>query len=127
MSCKIKREKHSIEGGNRSYFQTIFDFSSLEARLAAIDTVLNDQGLDPVLYNIYKDGADGDLHSVTGFNTFAKSRKCYKIHDDKTGKDYRLDKQQYVLVNRNGKEVAVQVENLDVNDSILEVLEKEPK
>lgn len=119
MSCKVQKIKNSVEGGNRSYFQVIFDFSSLEARLAAIDTYLNEQGLDPVLYDIYKDGGSGDLHSTTGFNTFAKGRKCYHIVDDETGEEWRLDELSKLEINRNGQTMTVKASELQPTDKIL--------
>lgn len=124
MACKIKKEENSIEGGNRSYFIVTFDFSSLEARLAAIDTCLNAQGIDPVLKDIYKDGAAGDLHSMTGFNTFFKGQKAMHVHDDVDNKDWVFHPDAKVKVVRGNGELAIFAHELQVNDHILEQLEK---
>ena len=122
---KISRDTHSVEGGNRSWFIVTGDFSSLEARLAAIDTCLNDQGLDPVLYEVYKDGSKtSDLHSMTGFNTFVKGRTAYEIHDAESGKDYVVDELSKFKVLRNGQETVVQAKELLETDSIVEYLPK---
>lgn len=123
MACKIQKTHNSIEGGNRSWFIATGDFSSLEARLAAIDTVLDDEGLDPVLHDVYREGSDhSDLHSMTGWSTFAKTRKAYRVHDDTTGKDWLLDATSKVKVSRNGSETSCKATELQPNDSILEVL-----
>ena len=122
---KISKESSSIEGGNRSWFIATGDFSSLEARLAAIDTCLNTQGLDPVLYEVYRDGSKtSDLHSMTGFNTFVKGRTAYEIHDSESGKDYVVDELSKFKVLRNGKETVVQAKELLETDSIVEYLPK---
>lgn len=122
---KINKETASVEGGNRSWFIATGDFSSLEARLAAIDTCLNDQGLDPVLYEVYKDGSKtSDLHSMTGFNTFTKGRTAYEIHDSESGKDYIVDALSKFKIRRNGEEIVVQAKDLTETDSIAEYLPK---
>lgn len=123
MACKIEKTHNSIEGGNRSWFIATGDFSSLEARLAAIDTCLNDEGLDPVLHDVYRKGSDhSDLHSMTGWQTFAKTRKAYRVHDDFTGKDWLLDATSRVKVQRGDKEVDCKATELQESDSIIEVL-----
>lgn len=94
-------------------------------RLAAIDTCLNEQGLDPVLYEVYKDHSDvSDLHSLTGFNTFAKGRTAICVHDDSSGKDFVLDELSKLKVNRDNKEVVVQAKDLVATDEIIEYLPK---
>ena len=48
-----------------------FDFSSFQMRLATIDINNNNDGL----YKAYRENPDLDLHSVTGYNIFAKGKK----------------------------------------------------
>ena len=100
----VKKKENCREGGQRSYFIATCDFASLQARLASIDTFLNEcpdstfdspeaqaAKADPVLYNVYRDGSDtSDLHSMTGFGTFVGSThmKGIKVHDDVDNKDY---------------------------------------
>lgn len=114
------------------------DFSSLQARLAAIDTCLNDSpdakfyspetyGLmpDPVLLDVYKDGSKvSDLHSMTGFNTFVSSvkMKAIRVHDDLDNKDYVFAPISKCRIKRNGKEETVLAKDLQENDHIIEQL-----
>lgn len=57
------------------YYLSTLDYASLQMRLAAIDTNLNDGGRDKNLYNIYLDPKmGGDMHSRTGFGVFAEGR-----------------------------------------------------
>lgn len=126
MACKIVVEKDSVEGGERSWFTEISDFSSLQARLASIDTCLNPQGIDSTLYNVYKDGSKmSDLHSVTGFNTFCGSigMECYDIVDDKTGKEYKgvCDLSRF-RIKRFENTMEVSAKELMETDEILEYL-----
>lgn len=72
---KIRVEHNNKEAGLRSYYLMTSDAASLEARVCAADTACNDSGIDPALYDVYKEGSDlgEDMHSMTGFNTFCKS------------------------------------------------------
>lgn len=125
MATKIQVNHNSVEGGNKSWFIATGDFSSLEARLAAVDTVLNDQGLDPVLFEVYKDGSKtSDLHSMTGYNTFCKGRKAIRVHDDVDNKDYVFDILSNVKVLRNGQEMKIKASELIETDHIIEALAK---
>lgn len=120
------------------FFLGTFDFSSLQARLASIDTCLNDDpdrkfyspetyGLmpDPVLLDVYKDGSTvSDLHSMTGFNTFVKSvnMKAIRVHDDVDNKDYVFAPISRCRIMRNNKEETVYAKDLQENDHIIEHL-----
>ena len=123
---KIQKIENSKEGGNKSFFLATADFSSLEARLAAIDTSLNDTGLDPTLFQVYKDHSDtSDLHSMTGFNTFCKSvnMKVIHVYDDKSNKDYVFAATSNIRVKKaDGTEKKVQAQFLESTDEILESL-----
>lgn len=126
MACKIVVEKDSVEGGERSWFTEISDFSSLQARLASIDTCLNPQGIDSTLYNVYKDGSKmSDLHSVTGFNTFCKSihLEGWDIEDTDSGIVYKgvTDFSKFKIL-RNDKEMEVTAVELLDDDKIVEYL-----
>jgi DNA polymerase I-like protein with 3'-5' exonuclease and polymerase domains len=48
------------------------DFGSLQCRLATIDTALNEEGIDPMLFDLYKVDTilGGDMHSSTAWGTF---------------------------------------------------------
>lgn len=62
------------------YFLSTIDYASLQIRLAAIDTNLNEAGRDENLYNVYLDPKmGGDMHSRTGYGVFAH------------GRDFKLD------------------------------------
>lgn len=62
------------------YFLSTVDYASLQIRLAAIDTNLNEDGRDENLYNVYIDPKmGGDMHSRTAFGVFAY------------GRDFKLD------------------------------------
>lgn len=123
---KIKKIKNCIEGGHRSWFLCTCDYSSLEARLASIDTCLNPEGLDQTLYNVYKDGSKvSDLHSMTGFGTFVDSVKMkgIHVHDTVTNKDYVFAPTSNVLIKKaDGTQKKVQAQYLEESDTILEYL-----
>ena len=62
------------------YYLCTVDYASLQIRLAAIDTSLNEDGRDQALYNVYTDPKmGGDMHSRTGYGVFAH------------GRDFKLD------------------------------------
>ena len=85
--------------------------------------MLDDEGLDPVLHDVYREGSDhSDLHSMTGWSTFAKTRKAFRVHDDVTNKDWLLDATSKVKVKRDSQEVACKATELLPKDEILEVL-----
>lgn len=136
----VKKKENCREGGQRSYFIATCDFASLQARLASIDTFLNEcpdstfdspEGqaakADPVLYNVYRDGSDtSDLHSMTGFGTFVGSThmKGIKVHDDVDNKDYVFAPKSKCKVLRDGNEVTVFASELITTDHIIEHLKK---
>lgn len=120
---KIQKINNSLEGGNRSYFLAICDFASLQARLATIDSCLNENGIDPVLYEVYRDNSKtSDLHSMTGFNTFSKGRKAIEVFDDSTGENFVFDELSKVKIKRDNEEVVVYASELKSTDSIIEHL-----
>lgn len=98
------------------------DYSSLQARLAAIDTAMNDRGLDPVLYNLYKDDSDiRDMHCSTAFSTFGEATNLEIVdYEDEDGKIWSILDDQFVLVKRDGIEIKVQGKDLIDTDKILE-------
>ena len=136
----VKKKENCREGGNRSFFIATCDFASLQARLASIDTFLNEcpdstfdspeaqaAKADPVLYNVYRDGSDtSDLHSMTGFGTFVGSThmKGIKVHDDVDSKDYVFSPKSKCKVLRGGNEVTVFASELIPTDHIIEHLKK---
>lgn len=136
----IRKKENCIEGGQRSYFLLTCDFASLEARLAAIDTFLNEDPNekfytaeksttmpDPTLYSVYKDGSTtSDLHSMTGFGTFVGSThmKAIRVHDDVDNKDYVFAPKSKCKVLRDGQEIIVTASELLPNDHIIEHCKK---
>lgn len=136
----VKKKENCREGGNRGYFLLTCDYASLQARLASIDTFLNEcpnstfdspEGqaakADETLYNVYKDGSDtSDLHSMTGFGTFVGSTnmKAIKVHDDVDNKDYVFAPKSKCKVQHNGQETVVYASELMPSDHIIEHLKK---
>lgn len=120
---KIIKKPKCVEGGAREYFILTCDFNSLEARCGAIDTVLNNAGLDPVLYDVYQDGSILDLHCTTGFATFCSSihMKAIRVHDDIDNKDWVFSPVSKVKVLRGGKEEVVKSTELQISDHILDI------
>ena len=60
----------------KEYYMATLDYASLQMRLAAIDTNLNEGGRDANLYSVYIDPKMGsDMHSRTGFGVFAEGRE----------------------------------------------------
>lgn len=123
MPCKIKKD-WTLEQGKENYYMLTGDFGSLQMRLTCIDTKLDGQ-IDPSLYELYGPAKPGekkisDAHSMTGMNTFCKSIgfQMYDIEmDDGTTKS--LPQNQNIKVNRGGKEVTIQVMDLQPNDDIV--------
>lgn len=136
----VKKKENCREGGQRSYALLTCDYASLQARLASIDTFLNEcpnstfdspEGqaakADKVLYEVYKDGSDtSDLHSMTGFGTFVGSTnmKAIKVHDDVDNKDYVFAPKSKCKIQRNGQETVVYASELVPADHIIEHLKK---
>ena len=139
----IKKKENCREGGQRGYFLLTCDFASLQARLASIDTFLNEcpdatfdspEGQkakpDPVLYSVYRDGSDtSDLHSMTGFGTFVGSigMKAIRVHDDVDNKDYVFANSSKVRVERAGcpaDGLVIKACELQPTDHILEHMKK---
>lgn len=136
----IKKKENCIEGGNRSWFLATCDYASLQARLASIDTFLNENPEekfyspeksntkpDQTLFEVYKDGSTtSDLHSMTGFGTFVGSThmKAIRVHDDVDNKDYVFAPKSKCKVEQNGQEVTCFATELQVTDHIIEHLKK---
>lgn len=121
---KITKKENCLKGGVKNFFILTCDFNSLEARCGAIDTVLNPSGLDPVLYDVYKDGSVLDLHCTTGFATFCNSihMKAIRVHDDVNDKNWVFSPISKVKVKRDDKEIVVLASELSTKDHILEVV-----
>lgn len=136
----IRKKENCIEGGHHSWFLLTCDFASLEARLAAIDTFLNEDPNekfytaemsttmpDSTLYNVYKDGSTtSDLHSMTGFGTFVGSThmKAIRVHDDVDNRDYVFAPKSKCKVLRDGQEIIVTAPELLPSDHIIEHCKK---
>jgi|GEM_PF-4686176 len=96
----------SYEEGLKHYKLATFDYSSLEARRAAQDTFMNDEGMDKNLYELYKKDSPlgSDMHSYTAWTTFCKSIDM-KIHEatDENGKTWLFVDTQKMKISRNVK------------------------
>jgi DNA polymerase I-like protein with 3'-5' exonuclease and polymerase domains len=94
------------------------DYASLQIRLAAVDTNINDSGRDESLYNVYTNSSlAGDLHSVTAFNVFAANKDfeldIIEIEDSETGKKYTFFEDEVVKTKNRGE---VKAKDLEPND-----------
>lgn len=121
MGCQIKKE-FSAEGGNNSYFIVTGDYSSLEAKCAAIDTYLNPVGQDPVLKSIYEVGSTiSDLHSVTGHFCFCGSLNQKGIHvEDENGRKWAFLPKSKIKIKRNGETLTILAESLQETDELID-------
>lgn len=101
------------------YFLSTLDYASLQMRLAAIDTTLNEHGRDENLYNIYIDPKMGaDMHSRTGFGVFAdgKEFELEVIEIESDGVSRTLYAGEFVKTKNRG---AVQARDLQPSDTLL--------
>ncbi len=79
------------------FFLATVDYASLQARIAAVDTNLNDRGKDKTLYAVYTNDALGaDLHSLTAYGVFAEGKEfdlpvLYEVTDTATGKTHTFN------------------------------------
>lgn len=78
------------------------DFGSLQCRLATIDTARNEAGIDPMLFELYKDGSPlgADMHTVTAYNVFCEptNRTVLEVLDEATGKTWIIGPDQKIMV-----------------------------
>lgn len=86
------------------FYLCTLDYASLQMRLAAIDTTLNEEGRDNNLYNVYIDPKmGGDMHSRTGYGVFAQGREfdldVVEIEDE-SGKKLTYFGGEYVKTKR---------------------------
>jgi DNA polymerase I-like protein with 3'-5' exonuclease and polymerase domains len=101
----------------KEYYLSTIDYGSLQIRLAAIDTVLNDMGKDVALYEVYTNPElGGDMHSNTGWAVFAKGREfeldIVEVFDDKTNKTYKFFADEFIKTKR-GKIPAKELQETD--------------
>ena len=98
-----KYAKQCIGTPDNSQFKLVtFDYAALQTRLAARDSVLNPQGVDPMLYELYKKDSvlGSDMHSLTGHKTFVEPchRTLIEATDDEDGKVWTFDKEQRLKI-----------------------------
>jgi hypothetical protein len=68
--AKLVKENISVPDVENYYLGT-FDSSSLQVRIAGLDTNLNDSGRDKNLYQVYQnENMEDDLHSLTAWSIF---------------------------------------------------------
>lgn len=109
-----KYAKQCIGTPDNSKFKLVtLDYSALQTRLAGRDSVLNPQGVDPMLYELYKDGSTlgGDMHAVTGFKTFVDP--CHREiieATDENGKVWIFDPIQALRIMPRKKNVGAEVD-----------------
>lgn len=122
----IETDPFSSEAGKLCYLLMTQDAASLEARIATADTALNEDGIDPVLFNVYdpKSGYGEDLHSATGLSVFctATGMQINEVEDEK-GKTWLYADNQEMLIKRNGKELKVKGSDIVETDEILSYVE----
>jgi DNA polymerase I-like protein with 3'-5' exonuclease and polymerase domains len=95
------------------------DYASLQIRLAALDTSLNEDGRDNNLYEVYLDPKmGGDMHSRTGYGVFAEGRdfdiEVVEVTDEQ-GNMKTLLGGEFVKTSRG----SVQARNLQPTDVLL--------
>lgn len=97
------------------------DYSSLQARLAAIDTAMNDSGLDPVLFNLYRKDSDiRDMHCSTAYSTFGEATGLeITDYEDENGKIWSILDNQEIEIERDGQKIVVLGADLLDTDIIL--------
>lgn len=120
--CKIKVDYYNKKAGKLCYLMMTQDAASLEARVATSDTALNPQGIDKTLAAVYdpNSGFGEDLHSMTSFNTFAKSTNMQinEIVDEK-GKTWLCVDVQNLWIMRDNKPMLVSGTELKETDKII--------
>lgn len=113
---------YNAKAGRLCYLLMTQDAASLEARVATSDTALNEDGIDPILFNVYdpKAGFGEDLHSMTGWNTFCKAvdLPINEITDD-DGKTWLVVDIQKIWVERDDKKQLITGAELRETDKIL--------
>ena len=117
---EIEIEKNSIEAGKRLNYICTFDFASLESRVAAIDTCINKDGIDPILYELYKENSSmgEDMHTASVFAVFGSSikKQVYDVIDD-NGKKWLFIDESKLKVKRDGKEILIY--GKDINEKYI--------
>ena len=100
------------------YFLSTVDYASLQIRLAAIDTNLNEDGRDENLYNVYIDPKmGGDMHSRTAYGVFAHGRTFDLdiVEVEQNGSTYTFYADEWVETARGG----IQAKELAESDELL--------
>jgi DNA polymerase I-like protein with 3'-5' exonuclease and polymerase domains len=98
------------------YLSTV-DYASLQIRLAAIDTNLNEDGRDENLYNVYLDPKmGGDMHSRTGYGVFAHGRdfklEIIEVEDNGVTRAFFAD--EWVKTTTRGNVQARDLQDTDI-------------
>lgn len=116
---KLETER-SQKIGEKHFRLCTADFSSLQCRLVTIDTKLNDSGIDKNLYDVYREGGMGDMHSMTGFNSFVKAlnKQVLDVVDD-DGNNWVFFEDQRMNISREGKEMEVLGKDVKPTDTIV--------
>ena len=125
----IERNDSDLDAGYEEYFLITADMASLEARGAAIDTICNEQGLDPVLAEVYATNSKygEDLHTASSFAVFGAPGANVQAMDleykDKDGKDVKITliEESLVKIKRGEKTKVIKAGILEESDDILEV------
>lgn len=95
---------------NSKYKLVTFDYSALQTRLAGRDTVLNPQGVDPMLFELYREGSTlgGDMHGLTAHGVFCEPchRKLIQAVDDEDGKVWIFGHNQFLRIRPRNENAA---------------------
>lgn len=123
MGCKISVDKNNDHAGERSYYLVTSDCASLESRVAAQDTCLNDGGIDPILYDLYRVNSPlgEDMHTASAFSVFGSGINKQSIHiTDENGKMWVFIDESQVKIKRDGKEMIVHAPEIVETDEIID-------
>lgn len=125
----IRVDEASLDAGYEETVMLTADMASLEARGAAIDTVINPEGLDQTLAEVYATNSKygEDLHTASSFAVFGAPGANIQAMDlkwkDKDGKDQAATviEETLLKIMRNGHEMTIKAGELVETDDILEV------
>jgi len=103
----------------KEYYLCTLDYASLQMRLAAIDTNLNEGGRDHSLYNVYTDPKmGGDMHSRTGYGVFAEGQdfelEIIDIVNEETGETRTAFGGEIIKTENRGAIFARDLESTDI-------------
>ena len=114
IGAELVKQIISVPDPNEYYLATL-DYSSLQVRLAAIDSQ------DEYLTRIYREDPDADLHSVTAYEVFCRGREfeVEEITVTDNGVTKTFFAHEKVQIKREGQCITVVAANLQQGDSLV--------